>query len=197
MRPVRRLPTTPTFSPRVDGFYRTNVAAQVGRVMQFEYLRTLIATNRLHEWVDWASERITQLRPVEAVPKMIPTDDSLNDHLAAHDTKCAYLRWHDSGDLFHADYASALFEVCRNTPKVLHWLPTRMGGLVAKLVRAGERVPPNLTIQISCHCGGMLEKAQHAAAAEIRHAQPGARVGVTYAHAGLRSRLVNIEFAHF
>jgi hypothetical protein len=47
-------------------------------------------------------------------------------------------------------------------------------------------------VQVSCHRGGILERAQHAAVAEIRKLQPEARVGLTYAHVGLRSRMVQI-----
>src|SRR5262249_8721688 len=114
----------------------------------------------------------------------------LSHAVRAHDGKVAYLRWHDSGDLFHIDYSKAILQVCRGTPSVLHWLPTRMGGLLASLVRSGERLPPNLAVQVSCHRGGVFERAQHSAVAEIRKLQPEARVGVTYTHAGPRSRTV-------
>ncbi len=177
----------------LDGFYRTNTAAQVGRVMRLEYLRELISADRLEEWIDWAVGRMSQLRPVEAVPKNVPLDGGLRDAIRAHDRSVAYLRWHDSGDLFHLEYAKAVLEVCRRTPDILHWLPTRLGGLLVGLVRSGERLPPNLAVQVSCHYGGTLEKAQHAAVAEIRSIQPGARVGIAYAHAGTRSRMVQIS----
>jgi protein gp37 len=180
----------------LDGFYRTNIAAQVGRVMRLEYLRKLIASGRLAEWVDWATDKIGRLRPVESVPKNIPLDNYLNQSVSAHEKPVAYFRWHDSGDIFHADYAKAVFEVCRRTPEVLHWLPTRMGGLLAKLVKSGERLPPNLAVQISCHRDGILEKAQHAAIAAIRGLQPEARIGVTYAHAGTKSRMVQLADVH-
>lgn len=177
----------------LDGFYRTNIAAQVGRVMRLEYLRKLISTGRIGEWVDWSAETIGRLRPVEAVPRSIPVDDYLGNAVPAHKKKVSYLRWHDSGDLFHAEYAKAVFKVCRQTPDVLHWLPTRMGGLIASLLRKGERLPPNLAVQVSCHLGGIREQAQYAAVAEIRNIQPEARIGVTYAHGGTKSRLVQIS----
>jgi len=36
-----------------------------------------------------------------------------------------YFRWHDSGDMFHITYIMAIIEVCKATPMVSHWLPTR------------------------------------------------------------------------
>ncbi len=174
----------------LDGFYRTNIPAQVGRVLRLDYLHKLISSTQLEEWVDWVTQKIGRLRPIESIPRHVPLDRYLRDAIPAHDTRVAYLRWHDSGDLFHADYAKALLAVCRQTPKVLHWLPTRMGGLLAGLVRSGERLPPNLSVQVSCHKGGVLETSQYAAVAEIRRIQPEARIGVTYSHEGMKSRVV-------
>jgi hypothetical protein len=42
-----------------------------------------------------------------------------------------------------------------------------------------------------------LEAAQHAAVAEIRSIQPDARVGITYAHSGTKSRMVSISDVRF
>ena len=180
----------------LDGFYRTNVAAQVGRVMRLEYLRKLISVHQLDKWVGWASETIGRLRPVEEIPQGTPLNPSLKAILPEPRQKISYFRWHDSGDLFHIEYARAVFNVCRNTPSVLHWLPTRMGSLLATLVRSGEMLPPNLAVQVSCHRGGVLEKNQHAAIEEIRRLQPDARVGVTYAHMGTKSRTVKLPEVH-
>jgi len=180
----------------LDGFYRTNTAAQVGRVMRLEYLRALIASGNLTLWIEWAVEKISRLRPVEPVPSTIALDKPLACSLDAHGQAVAYFRWHDSGDLFHAEYAKAVIEVCRRTPNVLHWLPTRMGGLLAKLVGSGERLPPNLAVQVSCHRGGMLEQAQHLAISAIHARQPDARIGVTYAHTGTKSRMATPSDVH-
>jgi hypothetical protein len=35
-------------------------------------------------------------------------------------------RWFDSGDLYSVDLAWKIYDVCRLTPHVKHWLPTRM-----------------------------------------------------------------------
>ena len=36
-----------------------------------------------------------------------------------------FFRWHDSGDLFSLAYILAVTEVCKRTPMVSHWIPTR------------------------------------------------------------------------
>ena len=180
----------------LDGFYRTNTAAQIGRVLRLEYLRNLIAEGNLEEWISWASEKISKLRPVEAIPQHVPLDASLAVALPAREEKLSYFRWHDSGDLFHADYARAVVEVCRRTPAVLHWLPTRMATLLARLVEAGLQLPQNLSVLVSCHRGGILEDIQHAAVENIRRSQPEARVGVTYTFAGRKSRMVQPADVH-
>jgi hypothetical protein len=176
----------------LDGFYRTNVAAQVNRVLRLEYLRSLIATRRLPDWIGWITGQILRLKPVEAVP-----EDAMDQCVRGYLRKMqllgrpvAFFRWHDSGDLFHRDYARAVFEVCRRTPAVLHWLPTRMGALVASLVESGERLPPNLAVQISCHRNGKLEGGQTVALNTILRHQPGARVGLTYSMSGPASRVL-------
>ena len=35
-------------------------------------------------------------------------------------------RWFDSGDIYSVDLAWKIYDVCRQTPHVKHWLPTRM-----------------------------------------------------------------------
>jgi hypothetical protein len=175
----------------LDGFYRTNVAAQVGRVMRLEYLKRLISDGNLEPWIGWATSAIQRLRPVEVVPASMRLDSK--ELSFAKSGAVSFLRWHDSGDIFHAAYARAVIEVCRRTPTTLHWMPTRMGKLIARLVASGERLPVNLAVQVSCHRGGRIESEQLAAVAQIRALQPSARVGVTYAFAGSKSRGVRNE----
>jgi hypothetical protein len=55
-----------------------------------------------------------------------------------------YFRWHDSGDLQSKEHLHAIFRICRATPKVNHWLPTREIGILK-----GETPPENLTIRVS------------------------------------------------
>ena len=39
--------------------------------------------------------------------------------------KSKYFRWHDSGDVQDEDHLLKIFAVCRLTPSVKHWMPTR------------------------------------------------------------------------
>ncbi len=179
----------------LDGFYRTNVAAQVNRVLRLEYLKSLIESDRLSEWVDWMVNSLRRLRPVEPIPHK-NLDEFLLKHLetqGVHRKAVVFFRWHDSGDIFHADYGRAIFEVARRTPSVMHWIPTRMGSLVAKLAAGGCLLPANIAVQVSCRHGGSLEAIQLAAVERIRTIQPDARVGITYAMAGPQSRFLPLK----
>lgn len=60
-----------------------------------------------------------------------------------------YFRWHDSGDLQGAWHLANIVTVCRRTPKVKHWLPTREYGMVEEWVVAGGEVPSNLMLRLS------------------------------------------------
>jgi hypothetical protein len=182
----------------LDGWYRTNLAAQYGRVKRLEYLRHLIRERRLATWVDWISNQINRLRPIEPFPPDV-LSTSLRKHVESLRLSgaIAFFRWHDSGDLFHADYAKAVLQVCERTPRVFHWMPTRMGPLLSQLVQQGLVVPRNLTIQVSAHRAGRNEPAQLEAVRQIQAAQPDARVGVTYVFKGPRSRKVDMaELRH-
>lgn len=59
-----------------------------------------------------------------------------------------YFRWHDSGDIQSADHLRRIFEVCRATPSVKHWLPTREVKMVREAL-AAEKCPANLNIRVS------------------------------------------------
>ena len=39
--------------------------------------------------------------------------------------KSKYFRWHDSGDVQDLKHLAKIFKVCRLTPDVQHWMPTR------------------------------------------------------------------------
>ena len=58
-----------------------------------------------------------------------------------------FFRWHDSGDIQSLDHLRKIFDVCKLTPDVAHWLPTREAGILSKL--GPEQVPANLTIRLS------------------------------------------------
>lgn len=62
-----------------------------------------------------------------------------------------YFRWHDSGDLQGVWHLENIAAVCRRTPDVHHWLPTREYGYVSRFLAAGNAIPDNLTIRLSAH----------------------------------------------
>jgi len=65
------------------------------------------------------------------------------------ETKTGFFRWHDSGDLQSLDHLKKIFEVCKLTPGIQHWLPTRETSIIA-CIQADE-VPKNLIIRLSAH----------------------------------------------
>ena len=59
--------------------------------------------------------------------------------------KSKYFRWHDSGDVQDEDHLMKIFAVCKLTPSVKHWMPTREAWIKAFLVMK----PDNLVIRFS------------------------------------------------
>jgi len=59
--------------------------------------------------------------------------------------KSKWFRWHDSGDVQDENHLLKIYEVCRLTPKVKHWMPTREAW-VKKLLK---NKPANLVIRFS------------------------------------------------
>lgn len=66
-----------------------------------------------------------------------------------------YFRWHDSGDLQGEWHLENIMRVCRLTPAVTHWLPTREVTIVKRAIASGLVVPDNLVIRLSA---GMIGK---------------------------------------
>ncbi len=66
----------------------------------------------------------------------------------------SYFRWHDAGDIQSVEHLRNIFAVCRLTPQVRHWLPTRETRIVQD-ISPGD-VPDNLVIRISSH---MIDQA--------------------------------------
>lgn len=60
--------------------------------------------------------------------------------------KSGYFRWHDSGDLQSLEHFEKIITICKATPHIKHWLPTRERKIVNSY--KGE-IPDNLTIRIS------------------------------------------------
>jgi hypothetical protein len=68
-------------------------------------------------------------------------------------TKCrgeGVFRWHDSGDLQGAWHLANIAEVCRRTPAVSHWLPTREYSYVVEYLKT-DTIPDNLCVRLSAH----------------------------------------------
>lgn len=168
------------------GNYQKGCSAQICQVRRFKYLKQLIRQHRLPTWIDWVVSKLNALLRDEPFP--LPAPAPFN-----HGGRVQYMRWHDSGDLFHEEYALAIFKVCEATPQVAHWLPTRMGRLISSLVQRGVVIPPNLSIMVSVQRGGKLEQAQIQAVREILKAQPHARIGLSYFVIGPASRTVDMR----
>ena len=45
--------------------------------------------------------------------------------LIINSKKSKYFRWHDSGDVQDEEHLMKIFAVCKATPTVNHWIPTR------------------------------------------------------------------------
>jgi len=56
-------------------------------------------------------------------------------------------RWFDSGDLQSVEHLQKIFEICRQTPHINHWLATREYQIVKHFKQ--EDVPKNLCLRIS------------------------------------------------
>ena len=59
--------------------------------------------------------------------------------------KSKWFRWHDSGDVQDLNHLNKIFDVCRLTPSVKHWMPTREAWIKEHVSRA----PDNLIIRFS------------------------------------------------
>ncbi len=57
-----------------------------------------------------------------------------------------YFRWHDAGDIQGNEHLAMIYKVCRATPEVKHWMPTREYKI---LRRYPGRKPSNLIIRVS------------------------------------------------
>ena len=60
-----------------------------------------------------------------------------------------YFRWHDAGDIQSPEHLQKIFQVCKLTPSVKHWMPTREAQFLKDIDPA--QVPDNLIIRMSSH----------------------------------------------
>ena len=56
-----------------------------------------------------------------------------------------YFRWHDAGDVQDLDHLNKIYSVCKLTPEVKHWMPTREAWIKNYLYNK----PGNLVIRFS------------------------------------------------
>ena len=59
--------------------------------------------------------------------------------------KVKFFRWHDSGDVQNLEHLNKIYEVCKLSPTVKHWMPTREAWILDHVTRA----PDNLIIRFS------------------------------------------------
>jgi hypothetical protein len=60
-------------------------------------------------------------------------------------SKLKVFRWHDAGDVQDPDHLEKIFEVCRLTPDMQHWMPTREAWVKPYL----KNCPKNLIVRLS------------------------------------------------
>jgi hypothetical protein len=60
-----------------------------------------------------------------------------------------FFRWHDSGDIQSVAHLDRIIQVCKLTPEVKHWLPTREYSFISQWRAANGAFPSNLTIRLS------------------------------------------------
>lgn len=63
--------------------------------------------------------------------------------------KSGFFRWHDSGDIQSVKHLEKIVEVCKKTPKIKHWLPTREYGIVSDFLDKHKSFPKNLNVRLS------------------------------------------------
>jgi len=56
-----------------------------------------------------------------------------------------FFRWHDAGDVQDLDHLKNIYEVCKLTPQIKHWMPTREAWIKKHL----DSKPANLVIRFS------------------------------------------------
>ena len=62
-----------------------------------------------------------------------------------------WFRWHDAGDVQDLRHLAKIFEICRRTPDIKHWMPTREAWTKKYI----DRAPSNLVIRFS---GTMIDQ---------------------------------------
>jgi hypothetical protein len=100
---------------------------------------------RVYGWIDKMTpktEKINNPLWVEAMVWLIQNQ--------LHNKDKGFFRWHDSGDLQSVAHLEKIAEVCRQTPTIKHWLPTREYKIVDDWEKQYDQ-PSNLAIRKSVH----------------------------------------------
>ena len=60
-----------------------------------------------------------------------------------------YFRWFDSGDIQSYRMLLAIVEICRNTPQIKHWIPTKEYSLIRRYLKEYDDFPSNMCVRVS------------------------------------------------
>jgi hypothetical protein len=63
-------------------------------------------------------------------------------------------RWHDSGDIQSLEHLESIIAVCKATPEIKHWIPTKEKGILREYLRKHGAFPSNVVIRLS---GAMID----------------------------------------
>jgi hypothetical protein len=69
--------------------------------------------------------------------------------LLINSKKVKFFRWHDAGDIQSMEHLIKIFAICKLTPTVKHWMPTREAQFLKDI--QPKDVPKNLIIRMSSH----------------------------------------------
>lgn len=65
--------------------------------------------------------------------------------------KSGYFRWHDSGDVQGLWHIDNIMSVCKLTPEIDHWLPTKEQRMFRVWFKRGGILPDNMVVRYSAH----------------------------------------------
>tara|TARA_R100001530_G_scaffold55711_1_gene40839 strand:+ start:90 stop:731 length:642 start_codon:yes stop_codon:yes gene_type:complete len=102
------------------------------------YLRYKLPLKLMHK-----TEKIKHPQWIEAFVYLLNNQGNTKDK--------KFFRWHDSGDLQSLEHLQKIVEICKLTPNIKHWLPTREYETVKKYINKFGNFPKNLTIRLSAH----------------------------------------------
>ena len=117
----------------VDGSTCQGCYALKGNYVRYKHITNMIPK----------TAQIFDKKWVEGMTWLIINQDNKKDR--------NFFRWHDSGDIQNMEHLVKIVQVCKNTPKVRHWLPTREYKTVKTYLKTFGDFPKNLTVRISGH----------------------------------------------